>query len=191
MMSRSGMGRVLTAVHWVCFHRCFHVVVGPYQFWQTAVAVWIFVSLIFLSLFSSAELNNGLKKEVSSKDVARIWVNDDMKMRSFSPVNVSLIIYFYLLMCDEAFIEELNCKFNVIGFFFVFIYLNVEITRNEGGRWTRGRGRRGAGSCRDVRRIHANETYVWSWSVCLISRLYTVSNFLALIQSFDAHFPFM
>ncbi|XP_051972574.1 protein strawberry notch homolog 1-like [Xyrauchen texanus] len=33
------------------------------------------------------ELNNGLKKEVSSKDVARIWVNDDMKMRSFSPVN--------------------------------------------------------------------------------------------------------
>ncbi|XP_051541767.1 protein strawberry notch homolog 1-like isoform X1 [Myxocyprinus asiaticus] len=34
----------------------------------------------------SAELNNGLKKEVTSKDVARIWVNDDMKMRSFSPV---------------------------------------------------------------------------------------------------------
>nr|XP_055063606.1 protein strawberry notch homolog 1 isoform X2 [Misgurnus anguillicaudatus] len=33
------------------------------------------------------ELNNGLKKEVSGKDVARIWVNDDMKMRSFSPVN--------------------------------------------------------------------------------------------------------
>uniref|UniRef100_A0A672KVY7 Protein strawberry notch homolog 1 n=1 Tax=Sinocyclocheilus grahami TaxID=75366 RepID=A0A672KVY7_SINGR len=36
---------------------------------------------------ATAELNNGLKKEVSSKDVARIWVNDDMKMRSFSPVN--------------------------------------------------------------------------------------------------------
>ncbi|XP_067253506.1 protein strawberry notch homolog 1 isoform X2 [Chanodichthys erythropterus] len=35
----------------------------------------------------TTELNNGLKKEVSSKDVARIWVNDDMKMRSFSPVN--------------------------------------------------------------------------------------------------------
>ncbi|XP_056592504.1 protein strawberry notch homolog 1 isoform X1 [Triplophysa dalaica] len=35
----------------------------------------------------SAESNNGLKKEVSGKDVARIWVNDDMKMRSFSPVN--------------------------------------------------------------------------------------------------------
>ncbi|XP_048845982.1 protein strawberry notch homolog 1 isoform X2 [Brienomyrus brachyistius] len=35
----------------------------------------------------SADLNNGLKKEVSSKDVARIWVNDDIKMRSFSPTN--------------------------------------------------------------------------------------------------------
>uniref|UniRef100_A0A674A7G1 Protein strawberry notch homolog 1 n=1 Tax=Salmo trutta TaxID=8032 RepID=A0A674A7G1_SALTR len=32
-----------------------------------------------------AELNNGIKKEVSSKDVARFWVNDDMKVRSFSP----------------------------------------------------------------------------------------------------------
>nr|BAJ08249.1 strawberry notch homologue 1 [Danio rerio] len=35
----------------------------------------------------TTEVNNGLKKEVSSKDVARIWINDDMKMRSFSPVN--------------------------------------------------------------------------------------------------------
>ncbi|XP_051973528.1 protein strawberry notch homolog 1-like isoform X2 [Xyrauchen texanus] len=35
---------------------------------------------------ATTELNNGLKKEVTSKDVARIWVNDDMKMRSFSPV---------------------------------------------------------------------------------------------------------
>ncbi|KAL6472537.1 hypothetical protein MHYP_G00187250 [Metynnis hypsauchen] len=34
-----------------------------------------------------AEVNNGMKKEVSSKDVARIWVNDEIKMRSFSPVN--------------------------------------------------------------------------------------------------------
>lgn len=42
---------------------------------------------------SAAEVNNGLKKEVSSKDVARIWVNDDMKMRSFSPVNVRQVIY--------------------------------------------------------------------------------------------------
>uniref|UniRef100_A0A8C7GTK8 Protein strawberry notch homolog 1 n=1 Tax=Oncorhynchus kisutch TaxID=8019 RepID=A0A8C7GTK8_ONCKI len=29
---------------------------------------------------ATAELNNGIKKEVSSKDVARIWVNDDMKV---------------------------------------------------------------------------------------------------------------
>uniref|UniRef100_A0A674AB52 Protein strawberry notch homolog 1 n=1 Tax=Salmo trutta TaxID=8032 RepID=A0A674AB52_SALTR len=34
---------------------------------------------------ATAELNNGIKKEVSSKDVARFWVNDDMKVRSFSP----------------------------------------------------------------------------------------------------------
>uniref|UniRef100_A0A3P8XCL0 Protein strawberry notch homolog 1 n=1 Tax=Esox lucius TaxID=8010 RepID=A0A3P8XCL0_ESOLU len=33
----------------------------------------------------TAELNNGVKKEVTSKDVARIWVNDDVKVRSFSP----------------------------------------------------------------------------------------------------------
>uniref|UniRef100_A0AAY4CFC2 Protein strawberry notch homolog 1 n=1 Tax=Denticeps clupeoides TaxID=299321 RepID=A0AAY4CFC2_9TELE len=37
---------------------------------------------------ATAELNNGVKKEVTSKDVARIWVNDDMKLRSFSPTNV-------------------------------------------------------------------------------------------------------
>ncbi|XP_028829159.1 protein strawberry notch homolog 1 isoform X1 [Denticeps clupeoides] len=36
----------------------------------------------------TTELNNGVKKEVTSKDVARIWVNDDMKLRSFSPTNV-------------------------------------------------------------------------------------------------------
>ncbi|XP_017344056.1 protein strawberry notch homolog 1 isoform X5 [Ictalurus punctatus] len=33
------------------------------------------------------EVNNGVKKEVSSKDVARIWANEEIKMRSFSPVN--------------------------------------------------------------------------------------------------------
>ncbi|KAJ8395629.1 hypothetical protein AAFF_G00031100 [Aldrovandia affinis] len=38
-------------------------------------------------LNNSAELNNGVKKEVTSKDVARIWVNDDIKLRSFSPTN--------------------------------------------------------------------------------------------------------
>ncbi|KAL4646616.1 hypothetical protein GN956_G10106 [Arapaima gigas] len=36
---------------------------------------------------ATTDLNNGVKKEVSSKDVARIWVNDDIKMRSFSPTN--------------------------------------------------------------------------------------------------------
>ncbi|XP_066546140.1 protein strawberry notch homolog 1 isoform X2 [Amia ocellicauda] len=36
---------------------------------------------------ATTELNNGVKKEVSNKDVARIWVNDDIKMRSFSPTN--------------------------------------------------------------------------------------------------------
>ncbi|XP_053371913.1 protein strawberry notch homolog 1 isoform X2 [Clarias gariepinus] len=34
------------------------------------------------------EVNNGVKKEVSSKDVARIWANEEIKMRSFSPVNL-------------------------------------------------------------------------------------------------------
>lgn len=66
-----------------------------------------------MSIFSSAELNNGLKKEVSSKDVARIWVNDDMKMRSFSPVNVSFRFFF---LCDEPCTDDFVCKFNVFGF---------------------------------------------------------------------------
>uniref|UniRef100_A0A8C1QP40 Protein strawberry notch homolog 1 n=1 Tax=Cyprinus carpio TaxID=7962 RepID=A0A8C1QP40_CYPCA len=51
----------------------------------TATATVILISTKMMN--RSAELNNGLKKEVSSKDVARIWVNDDMKVRSFSPVN--------------------------------------------------------------------------------------------------------
>uniref|UniRef100_A0A673KH38 Protein strawberry notch homolog 1 n=1 Tax=Sinocyclocheilus rhinocerous TaxID=307959 RepID=A0A673KH38_9TELE len=54
----------------------------------TATATGTKIILISTKMMNrSAELNNGLKKEVSSKDVARIWVNDDMKMRSFSPVN--------------------------------------------------------------------------------------------------------
>ncbi|XP_067253504.1 protein strawberry notch homolog 1 isoform X1 [Chanodichthys erythropterus] len=54
----------------------------------TATATGTKIILVSTKMMSrSAELNNGLKKEVSSKDVARIWVNDDMKMRSFSPVN--------------------------------------------------------------------------------------------------------
>lgn len=42
------------------------------------------------SLFLAVEVNNGVKKEVSSKDVARIWANEEIKMRSFSPVNVRM-----------------------------------------------------------------------------------------------------
>ncbi|KAI2660254.1 hypothetical protein H4Q32_025985 [Labeo rohita] len=54
----------------------------------TATATGTKIILVSTKMMNrSAELNNGLKKEVSSKDVARIWVNDDMKMRSFSPVN--------------------------------------------------------------------------------------------------------
>lgn len=33
----------------------------------------------------TADLSNGAKKDFPSKDVARIWINDDLKMRSFSP----------------------------------------------------------------------------------------------------------
>ncbi|KAG7480982.1 hypothetical protein MATL_G00061980 [Megalops atlanticus] len=36
---------------------------------------------------ATTDLNNGVKKEVSSKDMSRIWVNDDIKMRSFSPTS--------------------------------------------------------------------------------------------------------
>ncbi|TRY94000.1 hypothetical protein DNTS_032821 [Danionella cerebrum] len=44
--------------------------------------------LVFTKTISQpAELNNGLKKEVPGKDVSRIWVNDELKVRSFSPVN--------------------------------------------------------------------------------------------------------
>ncbi|XP_030075420.1 protein strawberry notch homolog 1 isoform X2 [Microcaecilia unicolor] len=32
-----------------------------------------------------ADLSNGAKKDLSNKDVTRIWINDDIKMRSFSP----------------------------------------------------------------------------------------------------------
>ncbi|KAG8456041.1 hypothetical protein GDO86_002011 [Hymenochirus boettgeri] len=35
----------------------------------------------------SAELHNGTKKDMSSKEVTRIWINEDLKMRSFSPTN--------------------------------------------------------------------------------------------------------
>ncbi|XP_069475771.1 protein strawberry notch homolog 1 isoform X2 [Ambystoma mexicanum] len=34
---------------------------------------------------AATDLSNGAKKDFSGKDVVRIWINDDMKMRSFSP----------------------------------------------------------------------------------------------------------
>ncbi|OCT98378.1 protein strawberry notch homolog 1 isoform X2 [Xenopus laevis] len=35
----------------------------------------------------SVDLPNGTKKDISSKEVTRIWINEDLKMRSFSPTN--------------------------------------------------------------------------------------------------------
>lgn len=43
----------------------------------------------FFVVFFVADLSNGaVKKEASTKEVARIWIND-IKMRSFSPTMVS------------------------------------------------------------------------------------------------------
>ncbi|XP_053555749.1 protein strawberry notch homolog 1 [Bombina bombina] len=36
---------------------------------------------------AATDLINGTKKDVSNKEVTRIWINDDIKMRSFSPTN--------------------------------------------------------------------------------------------------------
>uniref|UniRef100_A0A3B5M146 Protein strawberry notch homolog 1 n=1 Tax=Xiphophorus couchianus TaxID=32473 RepID=A0A3B5M146_9TELE len=38
----------------------------------------------------SADINNGIKKEVFGKDAARIWIKDDIKMQNFSNTLVSL-----------------------------------------------------------------------------------------------------
>uniref|UniRef100_A0A8C9WJ56 Strawberry notch homolog 1 (Drosophila) n=1 Tax=Scleropages formosus TaxID=113540 RepID=A0A8C9WJ56_SCLFO len=59
---------------------------------------------------ATTDLNNGLKKEVTSKDVARIWVNDDVKMRSFSPTNVSLSASFGSLRKTATLELCLLCK---------------------------------------------------------------------------------
>uniref|UniRef100_A0A8C9VLV2 Strawberry notch homolog 1 (Drosophila) n=1 Tax=Scleropages formosus TaxID=113540 RepID=A0A8C9VLV2_SCLFO len=61
-------------------------------------------------IFVTSDLNNGLKKEVTSKDVARIWVNDDVKMRSFSPTNVSLSASFGSLRKTATLELCLLCK---------------------------------------------------------------------------------
>ncbi|XP_063310375.1 protein strawberry notch homolog 1 [Pelobates fuscus] len=36
---------------------------------------------------ATTDLLNGTKKDISNKEVTRIWINDDLKMRSFSPTN--------------------------------------------------------------------------------------------------------
>uniref|UniRef100_A0A8C5LW43 Protein strawberry notch homolog 1 n=1 Tax=Leptobrachium leishanense TaxID=445787 RepID=A0A8C5LW43_9ANUR len=36
---------------------------------------------------ATTDLLNGTKKDISSKEVTRIWINEDLKMRSFSPTN--------------------------------------------------------------------------------------------------------
>uniref|UniRef100_A0A8C7CBI6 Protein strawberry notch homolog 1 n=1 Tax=Oncorhynchus kisutch TaxID=8019 RepID=A0A8C7CBI6_ONCKI len=57
------------------------------------------------TVVSSAELNNGIK-EVSGKDSARVWVNDDVKVRSFSPTLVSFPNKISTRMEEEAEEEE-------------------------------------------------------------------------------------
>ena len=37
------------------------------------------------------ELNNGIKKDFSSKDATRFWVNDDVKVQHFSHPLVSVL----------------------------------------------------------------------------------------------------
>ncbi|KAM5194743.1 protein strawberry notch homolog 1 isoform 4-T4 [Mantella aurantiaca] len=36
---------------------------------------------------AATDLLNGAKKDITNKEVTRIWINDDIKMRSFSPTN--------------------------------------------------------------------------------------------------------
>ncbi|XP_044131632.1 protein strawberry notch homolog 1 isoform X1 [Bufo gargarizans] len=36
---------------------------------------------------AATDLINGAKKDITNKEVTRIWINDDIKMRSFSPTN--------------------------------------------------------------------------------------------------------
>ncbi|XP_066506867.1 protein strawberry notch homolog 1 isoform X2 [Hoplias malabaricus] len=52
-----------------------------------ATATGTKIIIVSKKMLNKPEVNNGVKTEVSSKDVARIWVNDELKMRSFSPVN--------------------------------------------------------------------------------------------------------
>ncbi|XP_077149318.1 protein strawberry notch homolog 1 isoform X1 [Ranitomeya variabilis] len=50
----------------------------------TAAKIVIFTPKV-VSATKTADLINGTKKDISNKEVTRIWINDDIKMRSFSP----------------------------------------------------------------------------------------------------------
>ncbi|XP_073442194.1 protein strawberry notch homolog 1 isoform X1 [Dendrobates tinctorius] len=52
----------------------------------TAAKIVIFTPKV-VSATKTADLINGAKKDISNKEVTRIWINDDIKMRSFSPTN--------------------------------------------------------------------------------------------------------
>uniref|UniRef100_A0A8C7QHG6 Protein strawberry notch homolog 1 n=1 Tax=Oncorhynchus mykiss TaxID=8022 RepID=A0A8C7QHG6_ONCMY len=72
------------------------------------VATAIATEIILVStkmMHKTAELNNGIK-EVSGKDSARVWVNDDVKVRSFSPTLVSFANKISTRMEEEAEEEE-------------------------------------------------------------------------------------
>ena len=45
---------------------------------------------------------NGIKKEVLSKDAARVWINDDIKMQTFSHSLVSIIILIFRKLLNAA-----------------------------------------------------------------------------------------
>lgn len=44
------------------------------------------------------ELNNGIKKEVMSKDTPRIWINDDSRVTSFSHSLVNIPLYCIMII---------------------------------------------------------------------------------------------
>lgn len=94
------------------------------------------------SLILTVEVNNGVKKEVSSKDVARIWANEEIKMRSFSPVNVrgppppSFAVYALHVTWTCSWIN--------------FYGLCFEVTWNEGGGGARGGRGGGVGTRRNI-----------------------------------------
>lgn len=97
--------------------------------------------------FVPGETNNGIKKEGVAKDSTKIWGNEGIKAPNFSHslVNKTLVQCQWKIEVVKTFKE---CH---------SLHASVETSRNEGRRRS-GRGRGGgAGSCRDLCRIHANE----------------------------------